>query len=138
MKSLFFGFKPAIAWFVLSFILLILPGSAFPKENWLSKIFFDKWVHIGMFAVLVWLFCRGVFYTKDKIFSILKIFIGIAVLCFLYGVVMEYVQENYIPNRSFDTGDIIADGVGSAMGCLISYYWYKKIDLCRNRGRNQN
>ena len=33
---------------------------------------------------------------------------------------MEFIQKYFIPNRSFDVGDIIADGVGSAIGLLIS------------------
>lgn len=29
------------------------------------------------------------------------------------GVIMEFVQVNYIPNRSFDNWDIVWDGIGS-------------------------
>lgn len=43
-----------------------------------------------------------------------------AILCLCYGITMEYVQDNFIPNRSFDVGDIIADGVGAAVGLYIS------------------
>ncbi len=52
---------------------------------------------------------------------------------------MEFVQKYFIPNRSFDVGDIIADGIGCAIGFVLSARpLYKKIDPCRNRGRNQN
>ena len=41
-----------------------LPGSDMPKVGWLDKIYFDKWVHIGMFGVLTFLFCCP-FYKSD-------------------------------------------------------------------------
>ena len=40
--------------------------------------------------------------------------IGIA-----YGVGMEIVQKYFIPFRSFDVGDIIADAVGCITGYLV-------------------
>ncbi len=39
---------------------------------------------------------------------------------------MEFIQKYFIPNRSFDIGDIIADGIGSAAGLLISLRMYIK------------
>jgi hypothetical protein len=39
---------------------------------------------------------------------------------------MELVQRYFIPNRSFDGGDIIADGVGSAAGLVYSLKRYVK------------
>src|SRR5215472_11086552 len=49
----------AIAWFVVTTILLTLPGSAFPKENWFDKIWLDKWIHIALFGMLAFLWCRA-------------------------------------------------------------------------------
>ena len=39
---------------------------------------------------------------------------------------MEFIQKYFIPNRSFDVGDIVADGVGCAAGLLISLRLYIK------------
>ena len=39
---------------------------------------------------------------------------------------MEYVQKYYVPNRSFDAGDIIADAVGSVLGTVYSIRKYIK------------
>jgi len=41
------------------------------------------------------------------------------VVCCLYGILMEIVQKYFIPFRSFDLGDIIADGIGCAAGYLF-------------------
>jgi hypothetical protein len=50
-------FIPGIAWFFVILVLICLPGSKIPTvETWLNDIYFDKWVHTGLFAVLVFLF----------------------------------------------------------------------------------
>ncbi len=114
---------PGIGWFLISTVLLTLPGSSFPTESWLDKIWFDKWVHIGLFGILVFLFCWGM-QKKYSVLSLLKIFSTIAVLALVYGIIMEFVQRYFIPNRSFDTGDIIADAVGCAAGWLLAVKWF--------------
>jgi VanZ family protein len=119
-------FLPAISWVFISFVLLTLPGSAFPKENLFDKIWFDKWIHIAMFGIMTVLFCLGLskrefFFKKQK-----KHFLLAGIFCLLYGIAMEFVQKCWIPNRSFDMGDIIADGVGCAAGVIYSYKRYIK------------
>jgi VanZ family protein len=47
------------------------------------------------------------------------IFIQVAVFCFLYGALMEVVQHFFIKFRSFELGDIAADGIG----CLGGYFF---------------
>ena len=116
---------PAIGWFIIVTVLLTLPGSAFPKEDWLSKIWFDKWVHIGLFAILVITWNWGLQKLVRKR-ALLIPFFWIAMAAFAYGIAMEYVQLYFIPNRSFDTGDIIADGIGSAAGFIFSRVRYIK------------
>ncbi len=39
---------------------------------------------------------------------------------------MELVQKYFIPNRSFDLKDILADGLGCVIGLLISGRYIKK------------
>ena len=117
---------PAISWLIISTILLTLPGSAFPQEDWLSKIWFDKWVHIGMFSIMVTLICWGIYKKNSLPATRMRKFILVAVLCLCYGIAMEFVQKYFIPNRSFDVGDILADGVGSFLGLMYSLRRYQK------------
>jgi hypothetical protein len=119
---------PAAGWFIISAILFTLPGSAFPKENWLDKIWFDKWVHIGIFTVLVTLCCWGWRSIEKNIIpkKLRKIFITIGIICLLYGIAVEFVQQHFIRNRSFDIGDIIADAMGCAAGVIYSTMRYIK------------
>ncbi len=80
----------------------------------------DKWIHIGLFSILSFLFCWGIFEIGTSANNLKKNFIQIAVCCLLYGILMELVQRYFIANRSFDNGDVIADGVGSALGLIYS------------------
>jgi VanZ family protein len=116
---------PALLWLIVTTVLLCLPGSAFPKENWFDKIWLDKWIHIGLFATMVFLWCRAAHLSDNPNKKVL-IFSQIAVYVFLYGIVMEFVQHYFIPNRSFDLGDIIADGAGSGLGGFLSVRLYIK------------
>ncbi len=111
---------PAIGWMILCTILLVLPGSAFPKEDWLSKIWFDKWVHIGLFAVMVVLWCWGLQKKKQKQYLL------VPAAALVYGIVMEFIQQHFVVNRSFDTGDIIADAIGCFTGFTFSRMYIKK------------
>lgn len=111
-------FYPVI-WLIISIILLTIPGTAFPKENWLEKIWFDKWVHIGMFAIMVFLWCWALLRMTLAKVKLKNAFILSAILCLVYGIGMEFVQKYFVVNRSFDNGDIIADGVG----CLAGLYY---------------
>ena len=71
-------------------------------------------------------------------------FLLILVSSISYGIMMEFVQKHWIPNRSFEFGDIMADGLGT----LIAYSYcrkkflrerlLKKIGPDGNRDRNQN
>jgi VanZ family protein len=121
-------FLAAITWFVISVVLLTLPGSDFPSEDWLDKIYFDKWVHIGMFSIMVVLWCLA-WRSKDQNYNsgrLASAFWTIAVLCLVYGIIMEFVQKYYIPLRSFDVSDIAADAVGSLAGVIFSLKRYIK------------
>lgn len=116
----------AISWFIISVILLTLPGSAIPKEDWLGKIWIDKWVHVGMFSVMVYLWCVVVLKQNVENEKLKLIFWIVSAFCLTYGIGMEFVQKYFIPNRSFDVGDIIADAVGCSVGLVYSLRRYIK------------
>lgn len=126
MKKIKFPFIPGVLWLVIVTILLTLPGSAIPKEDWLGKIWFDKWVHIGLFAVMVILWCRALRRFYPAVTALKKVFCICAAVWFAYGIGMEFVQKYFVANRSFDSGDIIADGVGCLAGLLFSLRRYIK------------
>ncbi|HKC37827.1 MAG TPA: VanZ family protein [Chitinophagaceae bacterium] len=105
----------AIIWLLLVTTLLCIPGTRLPQIKWDDKLLFDKWIHVLLFLILVLVWCRA--YSKPRLKNI---FIMITILSILYGIGMEIVQKYFIPFRSFDVGDIIADAVGCITGYLIS------------------
>lgn len=118
----------AFGWLVLCTALLTLPGKSFPTENWLDKIWFDKWVHIGIFCILAFLTCISWYVNKNGLPAkkLRNGFITIGALCLAYGIVMEFVQLYWTADRSFDMIDIAADGTGSAIGAIFSVKRYIK------------
>jgi hypothetical protein len=122
------SFIPGVLGLIISTILLTLPGSSLPTEDWLDKIWFDKWVHIGLFGILVVLWCRAFHRKKADSKKIKKLFVIIAAIVLAYGILMEFVQGNFIPHRSFDFGDIVAD----AVGCFAGYFLSKRYLLKRS------
>ncbi len=119
-------FIPGIAWFFLVLILLCLPGSEFPKAKipFLEAIFFDKWVHMGLFCVLAFLwmmpFAKSNIETQNKLHIIFKIFLTVSI----WGLATEYIQKYFIPFRSYDLWDWAADSVGAF---IAWFYWQRKI-----------
>ena len=108
----------AVLYLVLISILFCLPGAALPKVNWLSKIWFDKWVHIGFFALLIVVWLWAVKSTNRKMV------VAILMAAAVYGFSVEIVQDQFIANRSFDVGDWIADIIGSFAGL---WFWDRYI-----------
>jgi len=80
----------------------------------------DKWVHTGLFLVL-YLLVRAAFSWKLNPYTFV-----VLLFCVLYGVLIEYIQKWFIPNRSFDLFDILADAAGAVTGWLVGLRVYKK------------
>jgi len=87
---------------------------------------FDKWVHIGLLSILSFLFCWGIYKQKNNAEKNKRNFILTGIICLGYGIMIEFIQREFIPNRSFDMGDVIADGVGSLAGVIYSFIRYIK------------
>ncbi len=117
------AYLPAIIYLILITILLLMPASGLPKNPFLELIYFDKWIHTGIFCLLciLWAF-PGVRYFKNPLFHI----IIIAVASILYGIITEYAQRDLTTNRSYDPADIIADTVGVILGCIVLVYFKRK------------
>ena len=117
-------FIPAILWFTMITILLTLPGKDIPKISFLESINFDKVVHIGLFCGVVFLCYWPVSKTDLPVNSRKSILLKIALAALAYGIAMEFVQKYFIPNRSCDVSDMIADGIGG----FLPYFFQKTID----------
>ena len=113
--------------FVLIFILLSMPGSDIQSTDWISIIlhlpFADKVIHMGLFGSLALsLFSHFEQYsnisfrsTRTKALSLIA--------CILYGIGMEFYQKYFVPSRSLDVIDMLAD----AMGALLALPFFNMV-----------
>lgn len=117
-------FIPALAWFIIATILFALPGDDLPANTFLEKIYFDKWVHTGLFAGLTFLtalpFIQNQQFTKKLLIKIIISFI-------IYGVLIEYMQKYWVKGRSFDVTDIIADTAGCIVGAYACSWLLQRV-----------
>ena len=113
-------FWPAIAAIVIATILFCLPGEELPKEDWFDLVKVDKWVHVGLFAVLVAAWSLPFIDRVVNSKALHQIFVWIAVSFVGYGLLIEILQGTLIPNRDFDLFDLLADAIGCAVGWWFS------------------
>lgn len=92
-----------------------------PKYNFLDKIYFDKIVHIAIYCIMLLLVIfSNIKYKYIKLIAI--------VWCISVGLLIEFVQGNYIANRSADIYDVVANIVGITIG----YYLYHQNSKIAN------
>ncbi len=107
----------AILFTLLTAVLFFLPGKNLPAAGWMAELQVDKWVHVGIFFLLcvLWSVALNI-QTSAK-------FLGLASVAFIYGCLVEWVQHNFITNRSFDVYDVVAD----AVGIVVAFTWWRYI-----------
>ncbi len=116
---------PGIAWFFLVLVLICLPGRDLPEvDSWLTAIFFDKWVHAGLFAILTFLFIYPV--TKMSFSGAIKkkTAFKIAIAACVWGLTTEFIQKYFVPDREFDIFDWLADSFGILTAYIFCYKKY--------------
>ena len=121
------SFGPAIACFVVVFILVILPDENLPgKQPWFDITYLDKWVHGTMFAVMTFLFLLPIaessMYKKEK----RHYFIRIGLAACIWGLTTEFIQKFYCPTRTFDLLDWAADSVGVLIAVIYCRKFHRR------------
>ncbi|MDE3124626.1 MAG: VanZ family protein [Bacteroidota bacterium] len=108
----------AIVWFLVTTLLLCLPGNDLPDIGWIEIWHVDKLIHISLFFGLVFFWANSIANEKKR----LEWMLWIVLTSVAYGIIMEFVQKYFIPHRSFDIDDMLADAVGS----VVAWIWQKK------------
>jgi VanZ family protein len=116
------GFGLAFLYFLITLWLFTLPGTAIPHVDLFDTFQVDKWVHALIFFGLCWLYMNPILSIDKSNYSKIKIFILITSIAIGYGISIEFIQRDYIPNRSFDIWDIVADTIGS----ILALIWFKR------------
>src|SRR5690242_11649389 len=101
-------FLPA-GWTLLTIVLLCLPGSAIPSEGVFSTPGIDKVVHVILFGGIVLYWGFNLYFRRSDSRKWRTIILLLTFLTIALGIGLEFLQLYYIPNRSFDGLDIVAD-----------------------------
>ena len=110
---------------IIILILTGLPGSVFPRVKPIVGI--DKVVHVCMYATFAFLCIWG--YRKQFIANDIgykkKAILLAAIISIAYGGITELMQEFLVPTRTGDWFDFLADVLGSFLGVLVFYLFFK-------------
>ncbi|CAN5523380.1 hypothetical protein BH10BAC1_BH10BAC1_02520 [soil metagenome] len=122
--------KWSMLWALIILILCGIPGKDIPHISFLELLEFDKFVHAGIFFVLLALTVRGfVMQTHFQILQQSPKLIAF-ILCVSYGGLLEVMQATLFVGRSADIYDFIANSFGCTLG-LLFYTWTEKIVLIK-------
>lgn len=112
-----------LAWSIFTQILLSIPGNLLTGSGMLHIPHLDKIAHLGLFGGLSLLWNLFVYYRNG--FNHYA-FLLVVLVVSLYGVAVEFFQFYFIPNRSFDVYDIVADICGAVCGYFATIVFIRK------------
>lgn len=117
-------------WALVILILCGMPGRDIPHISFLELLSFDKFVHAGIFFVLLVLTVRG-FKMQSRYESLGRHARLIAALiCITYGGALEIMQGTVFEERSADIYDFMANSFGCVLG-LAAYNQAERIFLSK-------
>lgn len=115
-------------WTLLTIVLCCLPGSDIPNKGIFAMKGIDKLAHVSLFGGIVffwgyyWISRPG---TREEW---RKLMILIALLSIVLGVVLEFLQLYYIPGRTFDLFDMLADALGAILAYALLVFPKTKVE----------
>lgn len=103
-----------IGWAILIEGLLLWPSPPDVPSAW-SVPGVDKAVHMALFGMQAWLAVPPLKDTRRPVWIAL---VGTIV----FGVLTEW-QQQFVPGRAMELGDLAADSVGAMLGVLFAVSW---------------
>lgn len=109
---------PAFIWAGIIFVLISIPGKDIPAADWMQWVSIDKWVHAGVFAVLMILVFHG---YEQYDFARPRYYVSVILLLLtvFYGGITELYQHFFLADRYADVYDFTANAIGAIIGMLI-------------------
>lgn len=121
-----------LAWSIFTQIMLSIPGNLLEGTGMLHIPHLDKLAHIGLFGGLSLFWNLFLHYRNG---DGKKTFLLVVVPVSIYGVAIEFFQLYFIPNRSFDVYDIVADVCGAICGYLATIILIKQTSGAKEAGQ---
>lgn len=110
-----------MAWLLIIFIQSSLPAVELPPVEWISA---DKLVHAGVFGLLTFLCYISIIHFRTENFLTGSPVFWSAAICIVYGASDEFHQY-FVPNRSAEVQDWLADVFGVVVAAFIIFYFLK-------------
>ena len=114
---------PAVLWLMAILVATLTPGDKLPESP--DIIGFDKLVHLGLFLVLTFLWNRAGTGRTEQPKKTAKIFTNYLVFGLFFAIFIEFIQR-YIPGRSFDQWDFVANITGGTLGTICFYILHRR------------
>jgi VanZ family protein len=113
---------PAVLYYALIFIL-----SSISFKGQASVPFLDKGMHLVEFGFLGFFLSLGYFLSLE---SSLRIKSSLTVVSGILLGGLDEIHQYFVPNRSFEVMDMVADSIGVLIGLVVFYYFSRT-----NRGK---
>ena len=107
----------SILWALLILILTLTPGKSIPDLELFS---YDKLGHMGIFMLQAYFLVSGINFDKKNKNSVTKSLLLGLLITEIYGASVE-VAQHFIPDRSMDIMDLLANSLGVILGGVIFY-----------------
>lgn len=109
-----------ISWAILLFIASSIPGTSYPE---VSLQFADKIVHMVIYGALGGFLALAARMTRPWGTTTVWLFaVGFATI---YGGTDE-LHQLFVPNRSADLRDLLADTIGAALGAAVVLFFVRR------------
>jgi VanZ family protein len=113
-----------IAEIILVFLILTSPiDISNQTSHWFDSLPIDKIIHIVLFGSLALSIFAYFQYSNILGLKTIRAKALALIFCILYGIGMEYYQKYFVPSRSLDVIDMLAD----AMGALLALPFFNMV-----------
>ena len=105
-----------IAEIILVFLILTSPIEiSNHTSHWFDGLPIDKMIHIVLFGSLALSIFTYFQYSNILGLKTIRAKALALIFCILHGIGMEYYQKYFVPSRSFDVVDMLADATGALL-----------------------
>jgi VanZ family protein len=106
----------AILWIIVIGFACLMPTNKLPDASFFAKIpYFDKMVHFAMYFIFALFLMSG--FSRQYGKTPAKAYIFSFIWAFLFGVLIEFIQEK--TGRNYDIYDMIANTTGIIVSLLL-------------------
>lgn len=123
------SFIPAIVWALIILVISGMPGRFFPSFSVWDLLTADKIGHMVFYGIFCALILRG-FQKSQAVLTVTMVLASILMSTF-YGILMEWMQYAFFPDRLYEVMDMIANGIGAVSGWIIYRFSVQKMGFLK-------